>query len=98
MTASELLPALEAFRNEPYRDFRIVEHRRAMDAALASGRAECGREYDLRIDGKTAKGSGTFTSLNPSDAKHVIGVHQKATKEQAAESVEAAHRFFPEWS
>jgi len=96
--ASELLPALEAFRNESYRDFQVAEHRRTMEAALASVRAECGREYNLRIDGREEKGKGTFSSLNPSDASQVIGVHQKATKEQAAEAVDAAHRFFPEWS
>jgi 1-pyrroline-5-carboxylate dehydrogenase len=95
MTPAPLPP----FVNEPYRDFSLPEHRAAMESALANVRAELGREYDLWLDGKPAKGGpDRLLSFNPSHASELVGVHQKATPEQAAHAVESAHAFFPVWS
>jgi 1-pyrroline-5-carboxylate dehydrogenase len=90
--------SLAAFRNEPYTDFSVPANRQAMEDALRSVRGQFGREYDLWIDGSAVKGGGTFDSLNPSRPSEIVGVHQAATAAQAAEAVESAFRFFPEWS
>jgi 1-pyrroline-5-carboxylate dehydrogenase len=89
---------LPPFRNEPYRDFQQPEHRRSMEDALAAVRGELGRPYDLWIGGAPQKGDGTFRSLNPSHPAEVVGVHQRATAAQAAQAIESAHSFFPEWA
>src|SRR5512141_2653376 len=90
--------SLANFRNEPYTDFSVPANRQAMEAALRSVRGQFGREYDLWIDGKAAKGGGTFNSRNPSRPSEIVGVHQAATAAQAAEAVESAYRSYPGWS
>jgi 1-pyrroline-5-carboxylate dehydrogenase len=90
--------SLAAFRNEPYTDFSVPANRQAMEAALRAVRGQFGREYNLWIGGRAVKGGGTFDSRNPSRPSEIVGVHQAATAAQAAEAVESAFRFFPEWS
>ncbi|MCC7017860.1 MAG: L-glutamate gamma-semialdehyde dehydrogenase [Rhodospirillales bacterium] len=94
MSAAPLPP----FRNEPYRDFRLEEHRQAMEAALAQVRANLGREYGLLINGARLKIEGKFSSLDPSRPSRVVGVHQKGTSALAAKAIESAYAFCPEWS
>jgi 1-pyrroline-5-carboxylate dehydrogenase len=94
MSGADLPP----FSNESYRDFSVPEHRAAMEAALAAVRAQFGREYDLLIGGERRRTGETFVSLNPSKPSEVVGRHQKATPELAAQAIEAAHAVFPEWS
>src|SRR6185437_3487688 len=89
---------LSEFRNEPYADFSLPENRRAMEAALARVRAGFGREYPLRLGGKSIATGDKLTSLNPSNLAEVVGVHHKANREQAAEAIENAYAYFPEWS
>lgn len=92
------LAALPPFVNEAYRDFSRPEHRDAMQKALAEVQGQLGREYDLRIAGKTHRTEGKIRSVNPSRPSEIVGVHQKATPEMANRAVEAAFEFFPEWS
>lgn len=89
---------LPPFRNEPYTDFSRPENRRAMQEALASVRAQFGREYDLILAGERARASDKILSRNPSAPDEVVGIHQRATPEQAREAVERAFRYFPVWS
>lgn len=90
---------LPPFVNEPYRDFSIPEHKASMEAALALVRGQLGREYDLWIDGKAEKGGPShLMSYNPSHSAQLVGVHQKATPEQANRAVEAAFAYFPKWA
>jgi len=89
---------IPAFRNEPYVDFSVPEHRQAMVEAIASVRAQFGSEYDLLVEGVPLKGEGTFASRNPSKASEIVGLHQKGTAELARAAVEAAYRFFPTYS
>jgi 1-pyrroline-5-carboxylate dehydrogenase len=92
------LASLPPFANEPYRDFSAPEHRAAMEAALAQVRTQLGREYPLLLEGKSESSSDKLFSYNPSDPKEVIGIHQKASAEQANRAVEAAFAYFPTWS
>ncbi len=89
---------LPPFRNETYRDFTMPEHKASMEEAIARVRSELGRTYELRIGGAPRQGEGTFASVNPARPSEVIGLHQKATREQAAEAVESAHAAFESWS
>jgi 1-pyrroline-5-carboxylate dehydrogenase len=89
---------LPEFRNEPYTDFSIAGNRRRMEAAQQKVRSELGREYKLVIDGECAASGATFTSVNPARPAEIVGVHQKATPEQAARAIEAGWEYFPEWS
>jgi 1-pyrroline-5-carboxylate dehydrogenase len=91
-------PSLAAFRNEPYADFSAPETRAAAREALVRVRAQFGREYEIRIAGRRHTTPGKLRSLNPSHPEETVGVHQKGTPELAAQAVEAAHAFFPEWS
>src|ERR1019366_4627489 len=86
------------FRNEPYSDFRLPEIRRSMEQAQAQVRGELGREYKLVIAGECVGAPATFNSANPACPPEIVGVHQKATPEQAAGAIEAAWEYFPEWS
>ncbi len=69
-----------------------------MEEAQAKVRAELGREYRLAIAGERAKSGATFNSVNPARPSEIVGVHQKATPEQAARAVDASWDYFPEWS
>ncbi len=89
--------SLPAFRNEPYTDFSAEPHRAEMREALNKVRREFGREYKLWIGGQGRNAAAKFQSLNPSHPDQVVGVHQKATPELAAEAVESAFAFYPEW-
>jgi 1-pyrroline-5-carboxylate dehydrogenase len=89
---------LPPFSNEPYRDFSQPGHRAAMETALAQVRGKLGRQYTLWIDGKPRRAGETFASLNPSRPSEIVGVHQKATPELAAEAIKSAHASFPQWA
>ncbi|MGA3025161.1 MAG: L-glutamate gamma-semialdehyde dehydrogenase [Bryobacteraceae bacterium] len=100
MSTVEVSPAtaLPAFRNEPCADFSDPRNRSAAEAALASVRAELGRDYDLLVAGRRVRTGRKLHSLNPSHPAEVVGVHSKADAELAGEAVEAAWRYFPQWS
>ncbi len=91
-------PEITPFRNEPLTEFAEPVNRQAMEAALQEVKAQLGREYDLRIGGAKLRSEEKLRSLNPSRPDEVVGVHQKATPEMAAQAVETAFAFFPEWS
>ncbi|HWF46857.1 MAG TPA: L-glutamate gamma-semialdehyde dehydrogenase [Bryobacteraceae bacterium] len=86
------------FVNEPYADFSQPANADAMRAALDKIRGELGKEYDLWIAGERRKSEDKLKSVNPSHFSQVVGIHQKATKQDAYDAVEAAYRYFPEWS
>ena len=92
------MEALPAFQNEPYTDFSAPRNRRPMDEALASVRAQLGREYDLRIAGERLQTGDLLRSVNPSNPREVIGVHHRATAELARRAVDSAYAYFSEWS
>lgn len=85
------------FRNEPWVDFSASETREAMQAALAKVRRQFGAEYELRIGGELVRTADKLASLNPSRPSEVVGLHQRGTPELAAQAIEAAYAFFPQW-
>ncbi|HVN06877.1 MAG TPA: L-glutamate gamma-semialdehyde dehydrogenase [Bryobacteraceae bacterium] len=92
------MQTLPAFRNESYTDFAAPANRRAMEGALSSVRAQFGREYDLAIGGEHLRTGDLLRSANPSNPAEVVGVHHRATAEQARRAVDLAFAYFPEWA
>ena len=89
---------LPPFRNEPYTDFSVPEHRAGMEAALGRVRSQLGRSYSLMISGERVETAEKLVSLNPARPDEVIGIHSRATPELAVRAVEAAYAHFPVWS
>jgi len=86
------------FVTEPFFDFRNEENARRMRAAIAKVRGQLGREYDLVIGGKHVKTTDKIKSLNPSQPSQIVGIHQKAGKEQVEPTMSAALKAFESWS
>jgi len=86
------------FVTEPFFDFRNEENARRMRAAIAKVRGQLGREYDLIIGGKRVKTTDKIRSLNPAKPSEVVGLHQKAGKDQVEPAMTAALRAFESWS
>src|SRR5258708_23721754 len=89
---------LQPCQNELVADFSKPENRAAMERALATVRAQLGREYDILIAGKRIKTGDLLKSLNPSRPTEVVGIHHRATTDLANRAVEDAFAYFPEWS
>src|SRR5437868_2573830 len=86
-----------AFRNEPLLDFNQTQNAERMRQAIEKVRAQLGREYDLVIGGRRLKTTGKIKSLNPAKPSQVVGIHQKAEREQAEPAMQAALAAFEEW-
>src|ERR1700746_2588384 len=78
------------FVTEPFYDFRNEENARRMRAAIAKVRGQLGREYDLIIGGKRVKTTDKIKSLNPSQPSQIVGIHQKAGKDEVETAVTGA--------
>jgi 1-pyrroline-5-carboxylate dehydrogenase len=87
-----------AFKNETFVDFTKEENVRKMRSAIEKVRGQLGREYDLIVGGKRSKTSGKIRSINPATPSEVVGVHQKADKEDVEPAVNAALQAFTHWS
>ena len=86
------------FKNEPFVDFTKEENARKMRAAIEKVRGELGREYDLVIGGKRVKTTDKIKSINPAKPSQVVGIFQKAGKEQVEPAMKAALTAFESWS
>src|SRR5437868_15224472 len=86
------------FRNEPLTDFSRDDNARRMRAAIEKVRGQLGREYDLIIGGKHVKTQDKIRSINPAKPSEVVGLHQKAGREQVEPVMHAALRAFESWS
>ncbi len=89
---------LPAYSPTTYVDFSQPEARAAYEKALAAARATAGTECPLVIGGQRVKGAKTFESTNPAKPSEVLGRFQSASREQAAQAVEAAAEAFRSWS
>jgi 1-pyrroline-5-carboxylate dehydrogenase len=88
---------LSEFRNEAYADFSLPDNRRGMEEALKKVRSEFGREYRLRLGTEEIATGDKLVSVNPSNAKEIVGIHHRANAELANRAVEMAYTYFPEW-
>src|ERR1700736_6184768 len=86
------------FVPEPFFDFRNEENARRMRSAIGKVRGQLGHEYDLIIGGQRVKTADKIRSLNPTRPSQIVGVHQKAGKEQVEPAMNAALKAFESWS
>src|SRR5499427_7800503 len=86
------------FKSEPFVDFSKEENVRKMRAAIEKVRGQLGREYDLIIGGKCIKTQDKIKSINPAKPSELVGLHQKAGKDQVEPAMQAALRAFESWS
>src|ERR1700745_2570035 len=86
------------FKNEPFVDFSREENARKMRAALEKVHNQLGREYDLIIGGKHVKTQDKIKSINPAKPSEIVGLHQKAGKDQVEPAMQAALRAYESWS
>jgi len=68
-----------------------------MEAALATVRAEFGREYPVVIDGERITGLKTYESINPSHRSQLLGRFNKATKQHVEHALDAGWKAFESW-
>ena len=97
-TPAPALAALPPFKNAPFLDFSVPDHRRRMQAALAHVEAQLGHRYDMTVGGRQLTSAHTLTSVNPAVPTQIIGLHAEATPEHADLAVAAAEQAFPDWS
>ncbi len=88
---------LNEFKNEPLTDFTKPEEKAIMEAALATVRAEFGREYPVVIGGERITGLKTYESINPSHKSQLLGRFNKATKQHVEHALDAAWKAFESW-
>ena len=86
------------FVNKPLTDFTKEENARQMRAAIEKIRGQLGREYDLIIGGRLVKTADKIKSINPANPSELVGLHQKAGKDQVEPVMRAALRAFESWS
>jgi len=92
------MPREARFVNEPFFDFSREENARKMRSAIEKVRGQQGREYDLIIGGKRVKTADKIRSINPTRPSEIVGIHQKAGKEQVEPAMSAALKAFESWS
>jgi 1-pyrroline-5-carboxylate dehydrogenase len=85
------------FVNEPFVNFGNDENIRKMRNAVAKVRRELGQEYDLIIGGKRIRTSEKISSIAPAHPSQVVGLHQKAGREQVEPAMQAALKAFESW-
>ncbi len=86
------------FRNEPLTDFSKPENQQAMRAAIEKVRRELGREYPLVIGGKEVFTKDKLKSINPSQPAELVGLFQKAGRDEVEPAMNAAQKAFETWS
>jgi 1-pyrroline-5-carboxylate dehydrogenase len=97
MATAEAKLSVPEFTNEPFIDFSNTENRKRMEEALKKVASEFGHEYPMWVAGKKVVTAAKRKSTNPSHPSQVIGVFQDASKEQAIQAIEAAHKYFDVW-
>ena len=97
-TVVETPAAVSPFKNEPLTDFTKEDNQRAMRAAIEKVRSQLGREYDQIIGGKPVKTKDKIRSINPAKPSELVGLFQKAGKEEVEPAMQAAVKAFETWS
>ncbi len=90
---------LPEYRNEPFTDFSNPENVKRMEEALAKVKRELGQTYPIIIGDEriTDVGGSVLESINPANAKQVVGRFPNGTVEHANRAVEVAWETFQTW-
>jgi 1-pyrroline-5-carboxylate dehydrogenase len=96
-TATDAAIEIAPFENERVKDFRDPADAAAMRAALSTVGRELGKHYPLVIGGRKIETAKKIRSVNPANPDEVVGLTSSASKEQAAEAIDAAAEAFQSW-
>lgn len=90
---------LPEYRNEPFTDFNDPDNIKRMEQALAKVKGDMGKLYPLVIGAEKIEqtSDGELESINPANAKQVVGRFPNATVEQANRAVDVAFETFKTW-
>ncbi len=88
---------LTPYRPEPYVNFNESGPREQMLAALQHVRSQLGRTWPLRIGDKKINTDKTIRSIMPAASDTVVGLVGKASRDHAAQAMEAAQAAFKTW-
>lgn len=97
MTTQTIPNMITPFQNEPFTDFTRPEHKQAMEVALATVKAELGRDLPLHINGELILTESKIVSINPGRTDEVIGRVSKASQALAEQAMQAALTAFESW-
>ena len=89
-------PGVQAFRNEPLRDFSQADSRVAMQLALTNVRSQLGRQWTPLSDGLRLTGP-LIESRNPGRPDEVIGRLSSASSEDVGQAVRRAMQAWESW-
>ena len=89
-------PGVQAFRNEPLRDFSQADSRVAMQLALTNVRSQLGRQWTPLSDGLRLTGP-LIESRNPGRPDEVIGRLSSASSEDVEQAVRRAMQAWESW-
>jgi RHH-type proline utilization regulon transcriptional repressor/proline dehydrogenase/delta 1-pyrroline-5-carboxylate dehydrogenase len=85
------------FRIEPLFDWSLAEHRLGFSAAIRSLRERFPIQVPLQIGGSRIETSSRFVSVNPNNAREMVGTVSSARVNEAELAVAAAKSAFPGW-
>ncbi|KAB2331181.1 L-glutamate gamma-semialdehyde dehydrogenase [Cytobacillus depressus] len=88
---------VQAYRHEPFTDFKVEENRQAYLTGLKTVESYLGQDYDLVIGGERIKTEEKIVSYNPANKEEVIGRVSKANQELAEKAMQAAVEAFKTW-
>lgn len=90
---------LPEYRNEPFTDFSDSDNIKRMEDALAKVKDDMGQLYPLIIGNEKIASTpdGELESINPANAKQVVGRFPNATVDHANRAVEVAYETFKTW-
>jgi 1-pyrroline-5-carboxylate dehydrogenase len=94
---SSTLEAIAPFKNERIKTFADPSDVSAMQAALATVKAEFGKFYPLIVGGRRIETEKRIRSINPAAPSQVVGETASASREQAEEAIRAAMGAFERW-
>lgn len=86
------------FRNESMRDFARLAHRQHFGEALERVKASLGKTYHPIINGESVTSEQTLKSIDPSKTDRVVGQVVLATREQAEQAINIAHKYKHTWA
>jgi RHH-type proline utilization regulon transcriptional repressor/proline dehydrogenase/delta 1-pyrroline-5-carboxylate dehydrogenase len=84
------------FRNEPHRDFSVVEMRSAMQYAIEEVKGQLGKTWRSVAGGLTLNGP-LMPSYNPARPEEIVGVVATAAADQIEAAVRTADQAWPAW-
>jgi 1-pyrroline-5-carboxylate dehydrogenase len=85
------------FKNEDFLNFSLPLTKKKIINAISKIESESEKEYPIIIGNDRIFNEDKLYSYNPSSKDKIVGICQKATKEQAEYSVEVAYKTFLNW-